>query len=373
MLLLKPRFPDPFWVVWERKRAPETGGDAEVMGQVGDSARFAQSAPNDPMLGRVEGPWTPRETSAAGQVFEFRLWAALTEQSRGSLHVFLPLADRGIDALVHRLSDGKYFEVQAKSRSTLMDGEVHLVVWAESLIHDELVIVAGLIVDGGLGPTVLVVPAAHFKRLANFTSNNGVPVYSMQFGMRPRSDSRWLPWLVPADRLAERFGVPVERFEEQLVEARPEWRSDLGFLGESEVTRLLAEGTELNLFRPFPDSETAELAVLHHNTRRVVGLQVKTVDVEETRLRATVNVYRPSFRPATTTYIVVLAWHRDQSRFHGECLLIPSVELVGIANDDGYGHLSFDWPTGSKTRSRIDEYGVLLSDVRTRILELTNQ
>lgn len=136
---------------------------------------------------------TPRETSAAGQVFEFRLWAALTEQSRGSLHVFQPLADRGVDALVHRLSDGKYFEVQAKSRSTLTDGEVHLVVWAESLIHDGLTIVAGLIVEGGFGPTLLVVPAADFRRPANLSSNTGVPAYSMEFGIRPRSDSRWLP------------------------------------------------------------------------------------------------------------------------------------------------------------------------------------
>ena len=72
--------------------------------------------------------WTTDELSASGQVFEFRLWAALTEQSRGSLHVFLPLSDRGIDALVHRMSDGKYIPIQAKGRSILTDGEVHLVV-----------------------------------------------------------------------------------------------------------------------------------------------------------------------------------------------------------------------------------------------------
>jgi hypothetical protein len=145
----------------------------------------------------MTGPWTRDEVSASEQVFEFRLWAALTEQSRGQLHVFLPLADRGVDALVHRLTDGVYVPVQAKCRSSLLDGEVHLVVWAESLAHDELVIVGGLIVDGGLGPTMLVIPADDFKRLADLTSNDGRPIYSMQFGMRPRSDTRWLPWLVP--------------------------------------------------------------------------------------------------------------------------------------------------------------------------------
>ena len=117
------------------------------------------------------GPWTRHETSASGQVFEFRLWAALTEQSRGQLHVFLPLADRGVDALVHRLTDGVYLEVQAKSRSTLMDGEVHLVILADSLVHDELLIVAGQLVDGGLGPMVLVIPVLDFKRLAYLSTD----------------------------------------------------------------------------------------------------------------------------------------------------------------------------------------------------------
>src|SRR6202162_375949 len=186
-------------------------------------------------------PWTRSEALALGQVFEFRVWAALTEQSRGQLHVFLPLSDRGVDALVHGMEGGGYTPVQAKSRSELVDGEVHLVVWAESVTHDEVVIVGGLLVDGGLGPTVLVVPAREFRRLANLSSNDGKPVYSMEFGMRPRSDSRWLPWLVPTERLAERFGVGVEALAEAPVEPRPECRSDLGFLGEAEVTRRLAE------------------------------------------------------------------------------------------------------------------------------------
>ena len=74
----------------------------------------------------MTAPWTRQEASASGQVFEFRLWALLVEQSRGGLHVFLPLADRGIDALVHRLSDGTYFRVQARGRSSLVGCEVQL-------------------------------------------------------------------------------------------------------------------------------------------------------------------------------------------------------------------------------------------------------
>lgn len=288
-------------------------------------------------------PWTADATSASGQVFEFRLWALLTEQSRGRLHVFLPLADRGIDALVHRLADDAYIPVQAKSRSTLTeDGEVHINVWVDSLRDDKALVVSGLVTEGGLGPTMLVVPERDFKRLAYLSSDRGRPLFSAGFGMRPRSDSKWLPWLVPTERLAERFGIssPLE----ELVEKRPpDWRISIGFLGESEVVRLLAESGELNLFRPFPDSETAELLVLHVESRRVIGLQIKTVEVSKERMRATVDIYGSSFRPSPHTYVVILAWLRETSSFHDGCLLIPSLDLRQLSNDDGHGHLRLEW------------------------------
>jgi hypothetical protein len=320
----------------------------------------------------MEGPWTRNETSASGQVFEFRLWALLTEQSRGQLHVFLPPTDRGIDALVHRLTDGTYFRVQAKSRSVLMDGEVHIVVWAESLVDDQLLIVSGLIVDGGLGPTCLVIPAGDFKRQAFMSTDEGRPIYSAEFGMRPRSDSRWLPWLVPTERLAERFSVTMEALAEAPVEPRPEWRSDLGYLGEAEVTRRLAEAGNLNVFRPFPDLETAEIAVLDLNTRRVIGLQVKTVDIDQARLHATVNIRGSSFRPSPTTFFTVLAWLRDKSQFHEEFLLIPSMELREFLRDDGHGHLEFVWQPGSIAESHLNKYRRELGVLRGLVSELTS-
>lgn len=294
---------------------------------------------------QLTGPWTSDEVSASGQVFEFRLWALLTEQSRGLLHVFLPLTDRGIDGLVHNRVNDAWISIQAKARSTLMDGEVHIAVWAESLRDDNALVVSGLITEGAVGPTLLVVPEGEFKRLAYETTNNGKSLYVAEFGMRPRSDSKWLPWLVPVDELALRFGVSLSTAE--AAEARrPEWRSDVGFLGEAEVTRLLAVSGELNLFRPFPDNETSELAVLHLGTRKVVGLQVKTVEVHKSRMRATVNVYASSFRSSPTTYIVVLAWHEDDGRFDDDCLLIPSTRLGEVAQRRG-AHLSFDWHPAS--------------------------
>jgi hypothetical protein len=323
------------------------------------------------MVGAVDAPWTRSETSASGQVFEFRLWALLTEQSRGQLHVFLPLTDRGIDGLVHRLTDGTYLQVQAKSRSTLLDGEVHIVVWAESLIDDGILIVSGLVVDGGLGPTCLVVPASDFKRHASMSSDEGLPIYSMYFGMRPRSDSRWLPWLVPTERLAERLGVAVEAPAEAPPVRRPEWRSDLGYLGEAEVTRRLAETGNLNAFRPFPDLETAEIAVLDLNTRRVIGLQVKTVDIDQARVHATVNIRDSSFRPSPTTFFVVLAWLRDKSQFHEQFLLIPSMELREFLRDDGNGHLEFVWQPGSTAESHLNKYRRELTELRALVAGLS--
>lgn len=324
------------------------------------------------MFAVVDAPWTRSETSASGQVFEFRLWALLTEQSRGQLHVFLPLTDRGIDALVHRLTDGTYLPVQAKSRSVLMDGEVHIVVWAESLVDDHVLIVSGLIVDGGLGPTCLVIPASDFKRHASMSSDEGRPIYSMYFGMRPRSDSRWLPWLVPTERLAERFGVAAEAPAEALLEPRPQWRSDLGSLGEAEVTRRLAEAGNLNVFRPFPDLETAEIAVLDLNTRRVIGLQVKTVDIDQARSHATLNIRASSFRPSPTTFFTVLAWLRDKSQFHEEFLLIPSMELREFVRDDGNGHLEFVWHPGSTATSHLNKYRRELSELRDVVTSLVS-
>jgi len=292
---------------------------------------------------QLTGPWTSDELSASGQVFEFRLWAALTEQSRGSLHVFLPLSDRGIDALVHRLTDGEYISLQAKGRSTLDDGEVHLVVWAESLKDDDAFLVSGLIVEGGLGPTMLVIREGDFKRLAEVSHDGDRPIYAARFSVHPRERSRWHGFLTPTERLAERFGIgPTDAAA--ALEPRPMWRSDVGFLGEAEVTRLLAEGGDLNLFRPFPDLETSELAALHLDTRRVLGIQVKTRSIDAASPAATVNIRAMSFRPSPSTYFVILAWERDLNRFHEDCLLIPSVEFRNVCQpEEVNGQLKFEW------------------------------
>jgi hypothetical protein len=318
----------------------------------------------------MEGPWTRGEASASGQVFEDRICALLTEQSRGHLHVFRPLLDRGVDALLHRLSDGAYIPVQAKGRSLLIKGEVQLVVRADSVTDDLVVIVGGEIVDGGLGPTMLVVPSPDFRRHALLTTANGVPVYSMSFSVKPRAKSRWLPWLVPSDRLAERFGVPVGLPGVAITKELPRLRrSPLGFLGESEIVRRLAEAEDLNLFRPFPDSETVELAVRHLSNGHVVGLQIKTVCVDAANPNRPVDIYMSSFRPAPTTYFTVVAWIPEKRSFHDQCLVIPSEELLLFATPDG-SHYKFEFNPDPVRQHHLDKYRRRLSDLCTEIENL---
>ena len=123
------------------------------------------------------------------------------------------------------------------------------------------------------------------------------------------------------------------------------------------MVRLLADGADLNLFRPFPDLETSELVILHLQTRRVVGLQIKTIGVDSAHPSWAVMVLVSSFRPSPTTYFAVLAWLRDENRFHEECLLIPSGELLSITQPkESSGHLKFEWHPGSHSQKHLDPY-----------------
>lgn len=316
---------------------------------------------------RVEEPWTRHESLAAGQVFEFRVWAALTEQSRGQLHVFLPLADRGIDAIVHRLSDGAYIPVQAKGRSIVLNGEVHLVIRADTIADDSVLIVSGLIVDGGLGPVMMVVPAADFRRLAKLSTDLGQPIYEMAFPTHVPSSSKWKAWLTSPDRIEESFGIlPGRSALASAEDIAPFSSGDRGFLGEADVIRRLAEAEDLNLFRPFPDLETAEIVVRNRVSRGVIGLQVKTVTLNAGHAKPTVDVRISSFRPAATTYFTVLAWLQVESRFHDEFLLVPSQRLHELVTKDNR-HFTFHFDPDS---SRLRSYRRPLSELRAAAEEL---
>jgi hypothetical protein len=308
----------------------------------------------------VEGDvlWHHGQTLAAGQVAEFKVWAELVRQSTGGLHVFLPLRDLGIDGVLHRLADGSYVAVQVKGRTELTaSGQVHITVAAGSLVDEQASIVATLVDGERLGSMVLVVDEAMFRELAAHDMVDGRDYLTAAFELHAGGASRWAPYLVPRERLAERFGVPAAgaAYGELGPPAAGVDRGREGFLGEAEVIRRLAEADRLNLFRPFPDLETVEVLVRHVVTRRFLGLQVKTAGWDSTHVENRVYVRRSSFRPALTTYICVLGWDRQDSSFAGDCLLIPSEELSSVARVEEEW-LVLEIEPHSVRHRRLDQY-----------------
>jgi hypothetical protein len=266
-------------------------------------------------------------------VAEFKVWAELVRQSMGGLHVFLPVRDLGIDGVVHRLADGAYIALQVKARTELTPaGQVHITVTASSFMDDEALLIGVLAEEEVLGPMILVVTESKFRELAVHNVVDGREYLTAAFEMHAGGRSRWVPYLVERERLAERFGAA-------LTEAEPSERSAAvhvdrgreGFLGEIEVVRRLAEAASLNLFRPFPDLETVEVLARHISSHRFLGLQVKTIGWDQAHLENRIYFRRSSFRPSPTTFVTVLGWNRDAGRFEDDLLLIPSEDVAGIA------------------------------------------
>jgi hypothetical protein len=321
----------------------------------------------------VEGDvrWHHGQTLAAGQVVEFKVWAELVRQSMGGLHLFLPLRDLGIDGVVHRLADGAYLPVQVKGRTSLTAaGQVHITVTASSLADDQALIVASLVDSDQLGRFVLVVDEATFRSLAVHDVVEGREYLTAAFALHEGGGSRWAPYLVARERLAERFGAALASagLSEDGVLLSPD-RGHEGFLGEMEVVRRLAEAAALNLFRPFPDLETVEVLSRHVSTHRFLGVQVKTVGWDQRHLENRVYVRRSSFRPSASTFICVLGWNRDSSRFEDDCLLIPSVELADVARVEGEW-MMLEIEPGSATHRRLDRYRVSLVSLGSIVVSM---
>jgi hypothetical protein len=313
--------------------------------------------------------WHHGQTLAAGQVVEFKVWAELVRQSMGGLHVFLPLRDQGIDGVLHRLADGAYVAVQVKGRTELTPaGQVHITVTAASLVDDAALIVATLVDGEQLGGLVLVVEEGRFRELAAHDVVDGREYLTAAFELHAGGRSRWAPFLVQRERLAERFGVVASGvgLETEELDAAEEDRGHLGFLGEAEVIRRLAEGSSLSLFRPFPDLETVEVLIRHVGSQRFLGLQVKTAGWDPTHLENRVYVRRSSFRPASSTFICVLAWAREARRFGEECLLIPSLEIEEVTRVEG-AWLVLELEPGSVRHRRLQAYGVAVASLAQTI------
>ena len=308
--------------------------------------------------------WPPGSQDPIGQAVEFLVWAPLISQSGGRLHVFLPSLDRGIDALIHRLSDGAYLALQVKGKTVLHGAEAPIAVYENHLFTpDQLVI--GVHLDGDhLGPFALVADAATFKRKAGRILDRGRVLLVADMPIRPIAGHKWSEDLVPFENLAERLGASPAA-PTAAVGAEPVSDVDhvVGFWGELEVMRRLAMLEDCGLFRPFPDNEANEILVRRLATGATLGIQVKTGQLSEPHSFYRILVNRSSFAAAPTTFVVALGWIMPERRFHETCLVIPANVLPSIAATVGpYYKLHFR-PAGSSRPSRLDRFRVPLDSL----------
>lgn len=311
----------------------------------------------------TDARWHHGQTLAAGQVAEFKVWAELVRQSMGGLHVFLPLRDMGIDGVVHRLGDGAYLPVQVKGRTELTPaGQVHVTVTASSLRDDEALVIGVLVEQERLGPMALVVSESKFRELASHDEVDGREYLTAAFELHAGGTSRWAPFLVPGERLAERLGAAAVSLPLPSGDVAALDRGREGFLGESELIRRLAESESLNLFRPFPDLETVEVLAKHVGAERFLGLQVKAAGWDPEHLEERVYLRRSSFRARPTTHVCVLSWDRAAGRFEDDCLLIPSKDIEGLARVEGEW-LVLELQPGSAHHRRLDGYRTPLASL----------
>lgn len=312
--------------------------------------------------------WPHGAGDAIGQTGEFLVWAALIAQSGGRLHVFLPLLDRGIDGLVHRLDDGAYLAVQVKAKSAVSNSEAPIALYENHLFTPDQLVV-GVFLDGDrLGPYSLVVDAATIKRKAAKIDDRGRAMLIIDMPVEPASSHAWSDYLVRTEWLAERLGAAQPASLTAPVPAPPaaaisEEGRVIGFLGEQEVCRRLATLDDCCLFRPFPDSEMVEVIARRLVGGRSVGIQVKTAQLDEPHAARHVLINRASFVGADSTFVVVLAWILPEHRFHETCLVIPAADIPSIAGTSGpYYELHFR-ASGSAEPSRLDRYRIPLESL----------
>jgi hypothetical protein len=312
----------------------------------------------------VDATWPHGSQDPIGQAAEFLVWAPLITQSGGALHVFLPLLDRGLDAVIHRLEDGVYLALQVKARTFIHGGEASIAVYENHLFTpDQLVF--GVHLDGDhLGPFVLVTDAATFKRKAARLLDRGRVMLIADIPILPTPGHKWSEDLVPFDQLAARLGAT--RLEPTLaLTVQPVADEDrvVGFWGEQEVVRRLAFLEDCGLFRPFPDNETNEVLIRRVVTGATIGIQVKTAQLSDPDDRRMIKITRANFVPAPTTFLVAVAWRLPERRFHETCLVIPSEVIPKLASVEGPNYQLHFHPAGSNRPSRLDRYRVPLESL----------
>jgi hypothetical protein len=312
----------------------------------------------------LDATWPSGRPTSIGQAAEFLVWATLIAQSGGGLHVFLPMLDRGIDAMIHRLADGKYLAVQVKGKTAVRDNEAPIIVYEKHLFTDDQLVI-GVVLDGErLGPYALVLDARTFRKKASRIIDRGRASLVADMPIRPIPGHKWSEDLVPLAGLAQRLGF-VAPAALQAIPPEPVSDEDrvMGFWGEEEVCRRLAMLEDCGLFRPFPDNETAEILVRRLLTGTTIGIQVKTAQLAEPNGRSHVYVHKSSFVATPTTFVIALAWVVPERRFHETCLVIPSEAVPSISANVGVNYAFHFRPAKGDRSSRLDRYRVPLESL----------
>ncbi len=314
--------------------------------------------------------WPYGSADAIGQTGEFLVWASLIAQSGGGLHVFLPMLDRGLDALVHRLADGAYIALQVKTKTAVKSAESPIAVYENHLFTDDQLLV-GVHLDGDrLGPYALVADGSTLRKKAARMVDRGRTMLVADMPVHPISGHKWSEDLVPVEKLARRLGVGGTTVAIPTpVQLEPSAEEDriIGFWGETEVCRHLAALEDCGLFRPFPDNEIAEVLLRRLAGGATVGLQVKTSQLDRPHADRKILVNRATFVASPSTLLVALAWVLPERRFHPTCLVIPTEELPALAGNSGPNYELHFRPDGSSERSRLDPYRLPLDSLAEAI------
>lgn len=277
---------------------------------------------------------------AVGQVGEWLVWSHMVAGSGGDLHVFLPLEDRGIDGIIHRISTDEYAPVQVKVRSWHRSHGIVVNVRSEELAAEQATVVAAHIdVDGvALGDTVLMIPVPDFRRLAHrYVMAGGTVLYEAEVLLPPRVSSVWYPWCCAAAEMGERLlpGAAVATAHLRSPAATHDAARRLGARAEMELVRRATDCDVLNVFKAHPDLEPNEYVIYNTATRTVRGIQVKGVSLSSGAREAEVSVYRPALRPSTTTWFVVFLADTGARNFLPECAVIPADVVAELLRDSG--------------------------------------
>jgi hypothetical protein len=308
---------------------------------------------------------------SVGQVAEWLVWTRLVASSGGDLHVFLPLDDRGIDGIVHRLSTDGFARVQVKGRSVHRYRGIEIQVREDELVDDRAVVVAVDVDLAGvqLGAYALVVPTPVFRELAQRHVDSDRVAYDAEVTLPPPADSPWALWCVRVEDIGARL-LPATA----APSAEPRWddiaAKRLGYRAEMEFLRRAADCVRLNVFKAFPDLEPDEYVLYDVTSREVVGMQVKSVSFPAGANETHVSVYMPALRPSRFTWFVILLEDEGEPEFLPYCGVVPS-EVVAryVAGNDLHGQL----PITRGLTGRMAEWRVPLAGLGTRLGELTRR